>query len=682
MPTPLSIKKRNGRTVPFDKARIANAVFKAARAVGGSDYAEAELVADEVVGLLSIEPDGVVPTVEHVQDLVEKALVERGHARTAKAFILYRDSHARIRDLRDALDGAEKLVDDYLAQSDWRVRENSNMTYSLQGLNNHISSAVVSRFWLNRLYPTEVRQAHDNADLHLHDLGLLSVYCCGWELRDLVVNGFGGVSGKVESRPPKHFRVALGQTVNFFYTMQGEAAGAQAFSNFDTYLAPFIRYDKLNYQEVKQALQEFVFNINVPTRVGFQTPFTNVTLDLNVPKMLANENVVIGGVEQQETLGDFGPEMDMFNEAFAEVMMSGDAKGRIFSFPIPTYNVTKDFDWDSPVSDKIFEMTARYGLPYFSNFINSDMSPEDARSMCCRLRLDNRELRKKGGGLFGANPLTGSIGVVTINLPRIGFLAKEESAFFERLDRLMDVARDSLQIKRTVLEKFTENNLYPYSKHYLRHIKEAYGSYWENHFSTIGLLGMNEALENFLGGGIATPEGRAFAIKVLTHMRDRIAEYQVETGRIYNLEATPGEGTTYRFAKADKAAYPAIKVANEAAWRDRKAAPYYTNSSHLPVGHTDDVYAALDHQDDLQALYTGGTVLHAFLGERMPDARSTKKLVKSIAENYRLPYYTLTPTFSVCPKHGYLSGEHEYCPTCDSEIGYVPKVEVAEVIRA
>ncbi len=677
MTIPVSIKKRDGRVMPFEKQRIANAVFKAARSVGGSNYEEAEKVADAVVSLLSLEEG--IPTVEHVQDLVEKALVERGHARTAKAYILYRDSHSRIRDLRDALGGAERLVDDYLAQSDWRVRENSNMTYSLQGLNNHISSAVVSRYWLNRLYPVKIREAHDNADLHLHDLGLLSVYCCGWELRDLIANGFGGVSGKVESRPPKHFRVALMQVVNFFYTMQGEAAGAQAFSNFDTYLAPFIRYDKLNYTEVKQALQEFIFNINVPTRVGFQTPFTNITLDLNAPKMLAHENVVVGGIEQPETLGEFQPEMDLLNSAFAEVMMAGDAKGRIFSFPIPTYNVTKDFDWDSPVADKIFEMTAKYGLPYFSNFINSDMSPEDARSMCCRLRLDNRELRKKGGGLFGANPLTGSIGVVTINMPRIGFLSREEGEFFERLDGLMDIGRDSLEIKRTVLEKFTEQNLYPYSKHYLRHIKEAYGNYWANHFSTIGLLGMNEAIENFMGGSIATPEGKAFAVKVLSRMRDRIGEYQVETGRIYNLEATPGEGTTFRFAKADKAAFPAIKVANEVAWREKGAAPYYTNSSHLPVGHTDDVFAALDHQDDLQALYTGGTVLHAFLGERMPDARSTKKLVRAIAQNYRLPYYTLTPTFSVCPKHGYLAGEHIYCPTCDNEIGYSSNVEVAEV---
>ncbi len=680
MPTPKNIIKRDGSTVTFDKERIAKAVFKAAKAVGGTDLHEAGKVADEVVKILSQEDS--TPTVEHVQNLVEKTLIERGHAKTAKAYIIYRDQHARIRDLKNAIGEAERLVDDYLSQSDWRVRENSNMGYSLQGLNYHISSSVVSRYWLNRIYPFEIREAHTNADFHMHDLGLLSVYCCGWEIGDLVNNGFGGVGGKVESKPPRHFRVALGQAVNFFYTMQGEAAGAQAFSNFDTYLAPFIRYDALGYKEIKQALQEFVFNINVPTRVGFQTPFTNITLDLTAPHNVAEERVAIGGKEMGETHASFQYEMDLFNIAFAEVMMEGDAKGRIFTFPIPTYNITKDFDWDSQVADKIFEMTAKYGLPYFSNFINSDMKPEDARSMCCRLRLDNRELRKKGGGLFGANPLTGSIGVVTINMPRIGFLSKTESEFFDRLEKLMDLAKESLEIKRRVLEKFTEENLYPYSKHYLRGIKEAYGAYWENHFSTIGLLGMNEALENFLGENIASPNGRTFALKVLDHMRDRIAAYQEQTNHIYNLEATPGEGTTYRFAKADKRIYPAIKVANEKAWEEKNAAPYYTNSTHLPVNYTNDIFQALDLQDELQIKYTGGTVLHGFIGERMPDAQATKKLVKTIAERYRLPYYTITPTFSVCPHHGYLSGEHEYCPVCDEEIGFRPAMVMkAEVTK-
>ncbi|MEM4255081.1 MAG: ribonucleoside triphosphate reductase [Candidatus Norongarragalinales archaeon] len=677
MPVPEKIIKRDGTQVPFNKEKIANAIFKAAKAVGGSDFREARKIADVVVELLAKESE--TPTVEHVQNLVEKTLIERGHAKTAKAYILYRDQHARIRDLKNAVGEAERLVDDYLNQSDWRVRENSNMGYSLQGLNNHISSSIISRYWLNRVYPPEIREAHSNADFHLHDLGLLSVYCCGWELSDLINNGFGGVAGKIESKAPSHFRVALGQVVNFFYTMQGEAAGAQAFSNFDTYLAPFIRYDSLGYREVKQALQEFIFNINVPTRVGFQTPFTNITLDLTVPHNISEEKVVIGGREMAETHADFQYEMDLFNIAFAEVMMKGDAKGRIFTFPIPTYNITRDFDWDSPVSDKIFEMTAKYGLPYFSNFVNSDMKPEDARSMCCRLRLDNRELRKKGGGLFGANPLTGSIGVVTINLPRIGFLSKNETEFFERLDRLADLAKESLEIKRRVLEKFTEENLYPYSKHYLRNIKQAYGAYWENHFSTIGILGMNEALENIMGENIASESGRSLALKTLDHLRARIGEYQEETGHIYNLEATPGEGTTYRFAKSDKKNYPGIKVANEKAWREQKAAPYYTNSTHLPVNYTDDIFLALDLQDELQAKYTGGTVLHGFLGERMPDAQATKKLVRTIAEKYRLPYYTITPTFSVCNKHGYLSGEHEYCPVCDVEIGFTPAMVVKAV---
>lgn len=670
MPVPTQILKRDGRTAAFEKEKIVNAIFKAAQAVGGSDRSAAERIADQIVEELS--KAGGIPTVEGVQNLVEKMLIENGHAKTAKAFILYRDQHARIRDMEGAISEAERTVDDYLSQADWRVRENSNMDYSLQGLNNHISTTIISRYWLNKLYSAEMREAHSNADIHLHDLGFLSVYCCGWDLHDVVSTGFGGVKGKVESKPPKHLRVALGQIVNFFYTLQGESAGAQAFSNFDTYLAPFIRYDNLDYKQVKQALQEFVFNINVPTRVGFQTPFTNVTMDLNPPSTIAGDHVVIGGKEMPETYADFQAEMDVFNSAFADVMMEGDAKGRVFTFPIPTYNVTRDFNWDSAVSDKIFEMTAKYGIPYFSNFINSDMKPEDARSMCCRLRIDNRELRKKGGSFFGANPLTGSIGVVTINLPRIGYLAKGEDEFFTRLDALMDLSKDSLEIKRRVLEKFTEQNLYPYAKHYLRNIKAAYGTYWANHFSTIGILGMNEALENFMGADIGSPEGRAFALKVLDHMRDRISGYQEETGKIYNLEATPGEGTTYRFAKSDKKYFPEIKVANEEAWRARKAAPYYTNSTHLPVNFTDDFFEALDLQDELQTRYTGGTVLHGFIGERMPNVEATKKLVRTIAENYKLPYYTITPTFSVCPKHGYLNGEHEYCPVCDKETGFEP----------
>jgi len=505
-----------------------------------------------------------------------------------------------------------------------------------------------------------VRDAHVNGDLHIHDLSLLSVYCCGWDLKDLLISGFTGVEGKVQSKPPKHFRSALGQIVNFFYTLQGEAAGAQAFSNFDTYLAPFIYYDKLSYKEVKQSLQEFIFNINVPTRVGFQTPFTNITMDLVVPDILADEPVIIGGKPMNRSYKEFQKEMDMLNMAFAEVMMEGDANGRIFTFPIPTYNITKDFDWESPVIDKIMEMTAKYGLPYFSNFVNSDLNPEDARSMCCRLRLDNRELRKRGGGLFGANPLTGSIGVVTINMPRIGYLSNSKEEFFERLGKQMDVARKSLEIKRKVLENMTEMGLYPYSKFYLRDIKKRFGSYWQNHFNTIGLIGMNEALLNFMGVGITSDEGKNFAIEVLDFMRHKLEEYQMESNYLYNLEASPAEGASYRLAKKDKELYKGIIVAGD-------DVPYYTNSTQLPVDFTEDIFTALDLQDELQTKYTGGTVFHGFIGESISDPKVCKELVKKIAYNYRLPYYTITPTFSICDNHGYISGEHFNCPQCGNE---------------
>ncbi|MBP7605372.1 MAG: ribonucleoside triphosphate reductase, partial [Spirochaetes bacterium] len=543
----------------------------------------------------------------------------------------------------------------YLDRSDWRVNENSNMSYSLQGLNNHIASAITAKYWLERLYPPEIRESHVSCDFHLHDLGLLSAYCVGWDLRDLLLRGFGGVPGKVESRPAKHFRSALGQVVNFFYTLQGESAGAQAFANFDTYLAPFIFYDRLTRTEVKQCLQEFVFNMNIPTRVGFQTPFTNVTLDLKVPSTIGDEYVVIGGEIRDRKYREFQEEMDIFNVAFAECLLEGDARNRIFTFPIPTYNITADFDWENPAHARLWEMTAKYGIPYFANFINSDMDPEDARSMCCRLRLDNRELRSRGGGLFGANPLTGSIGVVTINMPRLGYLAKDETEFFERLSYLMDLARDSLEIKRKVLENFTLSNLYPYTRVYLSDIYERNGRFWLNHFSTIGLVGMNETCLNLLGCDISTSEGKEFTIRVLDFMRERIRGYQEETGNLYNLEATPAEGVSYRFAKHDKAAYPDIKSAgsNE---------PYYTNSVHLPVGYTDDIFDALDHQDELQTRFTGGTVVHGFIGEKIDDPQMVKHLVRRIAENYSLPYFTITPTFSICPVHGYIAGAHRFCP--------------------
>jgi ribonucleoside-triphosphate reductase len=552
------------------------------------------------------------------------------------------------------------------------------MSYSLQGLNNFVAASITERYWLNKLYPTEIREAHQNADLHIHDLGFLATYCCGWDLKDLIVRGFGGVAGKITSKPAKHLKALLNQIVNFMYTTQGESAGAQAISSFDTLVAPFVRYDNLTYKQVKQAMQEFVFGMNIPTRVGFQTPFTNLTMDLIASGDLAKENVIIAGQPQKEKYADFQPEMDMINQAFAEVMLEGDAQGRIFSFPIPTYNITKDFDWDNPKLDPVWEMAAKYGIPYFSNFINSDMSPDDARSMCCRLRLDNRELRKRGGGLFGANPLTGSIGVVTLNMPRLGYLAKTEKDYFKRLADLMDLAKESLEIKRKILERYMDMGLYPFSRYYLEDIKKRFTTYWANHFSTIGLLGMNESIKNFLGEkeDITSKKGHEFAIKVMDFMRDRIAGYQEETGNIYNLEATPGEGTTYRFAKRDTEQYQDILVANDYAFRNLGAKPFYTNSTQLPVGFTDDIFEALDLQDGLQTKYTGGTVIHLFVGERIDDLSAVKKLVKTIAEKYKLPYFTLSPTFSICPKHGYLSGEHWYCPKCDDEIGYKPQLEM------
>ena len=664
---PHSVKKRDGNVVKFDPKRILAAIDKAFEAAGENSD-KSKIVLEKVLAKL----DGIrAPDVESIQDLVENSLMELGFTEVAKAYIVYREEHSKLRGIKNAFEDAFKTVDEYLLREDWRVRENSNMDYSLQGLNNHISTSIISRYWLEKLYPKKIRDAHTDGNFHIHDLGMLSVYCCGWELGDLLESGFMGVVGKVQSGPPKHLRTAMGQIVNYFYTMQGESAGAQAFSNFDTYLAPFIRQDSLSYKDVKQAMQEFVFNVNVPTRVGFQTPFTNITMDLTPSPLLANDPIIIGGERQKDVYGDFQKEMDMLNTAFCEVMSNGDAKGRVFTFPIPTYNITKEFEWDSEVSGKIFDMTSKYGIPYFSNFINSDMKPEDARSMCCRLRLDNRELYKKGGSFFGANPLTGSVGVVTINLPRIGFQSKSENQYFERLDALLELSKESLEIKRRVLEKLTEGGLYPYAKFYLRSINKARGAYWANHFSTIGILGMNESLINFLGGNIASVDGQKFALKVMDYMRKRIIEFQEETGNIYNLEATPGEGTAYRFAKHDRKLYPEIVVANQGVSK-KGAAPFYTNSTHLPVNYTQDVFEALDHQDAFQTRYTGGTVFHAFLGERLYDPENTGKLVKKIAENYKLPYYTLTPTFSICPKHGYLNGEHEFCNICDREIGYIP----------
>jgi len=663
---PKRIQKRDGRIVEFESPKITDVIFKAGQAAGEFGGKEAERLSNSVIRkIFDLGFNGKVIGVEKVQDIVEEMLMKDEHYKTAKAYILYRELHRRARDL-EALVDVNKLINGYLERMDWRVRENANMAYSLQGLNIYASTAVSAKYWLNQLYDLDARQAHESGDLHIHDLYLLAPYCCGWDLKDFLLKGFGGVQGKIESRPPKHFKTALGQLVNFLYTLQGEAAGAEAISNFDTLLAPFIRFDNLNYKEVKQGLQEFLFNMNVPTRVGFQTPFTNITLDLKVPSYMQKEPVIVNGKLQESTYGEFQDEMDMFNRAFAELMMEGDASGRVFTFPIPTYNISKDFNWDNPVLDPVWEMTAKYGIPYFANFINSDMKPEDARSMCCRLRLDNRELKKRGGGYFGANPLTGSIGVVTINLPRLAYHAKNIKDFWSQLDNLMQIARRSLVTKRQILEKFTETGLYPYSQLLLFNVKERLGSYWYNHFSTIGVCGGNEAALNLLGCNLNTEEGKSFILEVLDFMNDKLRLFQAEDEQLYNLEATPAEGTAFRLAKLDKEAFPDILVANETAYREG-AAPFYTNSTQLPVGFTDDLFEALELQDKLQCCYTGGTVLHSFLGERLPSGEAAKNLVRKIALNYQLPYFTLTPTFSICMEHGYLAGEHPKCPNCNRE---------------
>ena len=660
-----AITKRDGTKAPFDAEKITYAVFRALRAVGKPDRGKAATLCGDVLARLHELSGQNDPTVEEVQDLVEKALFSAGEFEAAKAYIIYRHQHRTLRDAREIFSNVD-LVDGYLNLEDWRVKESANSSWSLQGLNQHISTIVSSQYWLNRIYPPEISEAHTTGAMHVHDLGFLSVYCVGWDLEDLLLSGFTGVSGHASSKPARHLRSALGQIVNFFYTMQGEAAGAQAFSNFDTLLAPFIRYDGLDYDGVRQCLQEFFFNMNVPTRVGFQTPFTNVTLDLTVPSTHRDTAVIIGGEAMEATYGEFQQEMDLFNRAFADVMTRGDASGAVFSFPIPTYNITPDFDWENPVYEGIWEMAARYGIPYFSNFVNSSLSPDDVRSMCCRLRLDKRELQKKGGGLFGSNPLTGSVGVVTMNLPRIGYEARSEEEFYQRLAHTMELARESLEIKRKVIERLTLEGLYPYSKFYLRHLYGKSGRYWDNHFSTIGITGMNECCLNFLGCTIADPEGQAFAVRVMDFMRSKLEAFQEETGHIYNLEATPAESTAYRLARIDKKRFPDLITANEDAVREG-AEPYYTNSTQLPVGHTDDLFEALRLQDDLQSRYTGGTVFHTFVGESEIPALSVKELVRTVTANFTLPYITLSPTFSICPAHGYRAGEHEFCPECAAE---------------
>ena len=671
-----TVRKRDQRLEAFDAAKITSAILKAGRAAGEFDQAEARRLTIRVLTTAQVMFDGP-PAVEELQDLVEEVLLASPYKKTAKGYILYRDQHARIREMVAKAD--LDLIENYLERLDWKVQENSNMSYSLQGLNNYISSEVSKTYWLNKIYTPDVRQAHQKGDLHIHDLGLLSVYCVGWDLQDLLRTGFRGAPGKAESSPAKHFRSALGQVVNFFYTLQGEAAGAQAFSSFDTLLAPFIRYDRLAYREVKQALQEFVFNLNVATRVGFQTPFTNLTMDIQPPTALRDQPVIIGGTQQDDTYNDFQEEMDMLNQAFLEVMSEGDAKGRVFTFPIPTYNITKEFDWEAPGLECLWEVTAKYGLPYFSNFVNSDLSPDDARSMCCRLRLDTRHLEKRGGGLFGANPLTGSIGVVTINMAALGYQAENEKDFFQRLDTLMEIARTSLETKRKVLEQFTAKGLYPYTSFYLRDVKKRFDNFWENHFSTIGLIGGNEACLNLLGCDIGSDSGRSFAGRILDHMRATLTRFQEESGNHYNLEATPAEGTGFRLASIDTKRFPDMQSTLIC---PDSGTPIYSNSTQLPVNYTDDIFEALDLQDELQTKYTGGTVVHSFLGEAAADPTAVRSFVKTVCDNYHLPYFTVTPSFSICPTHGYLLGEIETCPTCGDNtevysrvVGYMRPVD-------
>ncbi len=653
------VLKRDGRVVPFDQNKITEAVHKAIVATNQGDGEASKKVSDKVISLINRRfKKGEVPTIEQIQDIVEEALMLEDLVETAKAYILYREQRRAIRESAKAADDSSEKVDSYLKEIDWQVKENANMTFSLQGLNQYVGAYISKKYWLNKIYPKEIRDAAANEDFHIHNLELLAPYCAGWDLYDFLVKGFGGVNGKLEAKPPKHFRTALGQLVNVLFTLQGETAGANAVSNFDTLLAPFIRYDNLNYKQVKQAMQEFLYNCMVPTRVGFQTPFLNVSLDIKPPSHLAKQPVIVGGEAQKETYGEFQEEMNMFIKAFYEGLMEGDASGRPFTFPIPTVSVGKDFDWENPNLDSMWDATAKYGINYFSNFIHSDMSPDDARSMCCRLRLDNRELYKRGGGLFGSSPKTGSIGVVTIDLPRIGHTSKTKTDFFNRLGHLMELAKESLEIKRKALDDFMEKGLYPYSRHYLQDVKTLRNSYFGNHFSTIGIMGMNEALLNFLDEDVTTERGRKFAIEILDFMREKMIKFQEETGNLFNLEATPGEGTSYRQARTDREKFPDIITAGT------KEVPFYTNSSQLPVGFTDDVFEALTLQNDLQTKYTGGTVLHIFLGEKITDAKMAKNLVKKIFEKYSLPYITLTPTFSICPTHGYLSGEHFECPQC------------------
>lgn len=648
---PQQLCKRDGSIAAFDLGKIRQAIIAAGEASGEFDEAQAGDLAEAVLVRLLDLPN---IDVEQVQDRVERVLMEAGFYQTARAYIVYRERHGRLRRDRKALVDVAASMNEYLSREDWRVRANANQGYSLGGLILNVSGKVTANYWLDEVYSAEIGQAHREADLHIHDLDMLAGYCAGWSLRSLLNEGFNGIPGRVEAGPPKHLSSALGQMVNFLGTLQNEWAGAQAFSSFDTYLAPYVRKDNLGFAEVRQAVQEFIYNLNVPSRWGTQTPFTNLTFDWVCPEDLREQIPYIGGVEMPFAYGELQAEMELINRAYIEVMQAGDSMGRVFTFPIPTYNITHDFPWDSENADRLFEMTARYGLPYFQNFLNSDMQPNQVRSMCCRLQLDVRELLKRGGGLFGSAEQTGSLGVVTINCARLGYLFKGDTqGLLKRLDQLMELAMESLEVKRKVIQHHMDAGLYPYTKRYLGTLR--------NHFSTIGLNGMHEMLRNFTGDeeGMHTPKGREFALLLLDHVRATLVRFQEETGQMYNLEATPAEGTTYRFAKEDCKRYPDILQSGSL------EAPYYTNSSQLPVGFTDDPFEALELQDELQCKYTGGTVLHLYMAERISSIQACKQLVRNALSRFRLPYLTITPTFSICPVHGYLDGEHEFCPKCD-----------------
>lgn len=656
-PLPQRIIKRDGADVPFDANRITVALTKAGRATGDFGEDEAQLLTQRTLKVLRHRFVGAPPTVEQVQDVVEQMLVDANHTKTFRAYATYRDQRHRLRQDRRTLVDVASSVEEYVDRADWRVQANANQGYSLGGLILNVSGKVTANYWLSHVYSPEIGQAHRDADYHIHDLDMLCGYCAGWSLRQLLYEGFNGIAGKPEADPPKHFSTALGQMVNFLGTLQNEWAGAQAFSSFDTYLAPYVRNDRLSYDQVRQNMQEFIYNLNVPSRWGTQTPFTNLTFDWVCPEDLREQVPVIAGREMPFTYGELQVEMDMLNRAYIEVMTAGDRRGRVFTFPIPTYNITSDFPWESENAERLFAMTAKYGLPYFQNFLNSDLSPNMVRSMCCRLQLDLRELLKRGNGLFGSAEQTGSIGVVTINCARLGYLFKgDEKGLLARLDYLADMAKDSLEIKRKVVQRLMDDGLFPYTRRYLGKLR--------NHFSTIGVNGINEMVRNFTDDkdDITTEFGHALALRLLDHLRERMKGYQEETGSLYNLEATPAEGTTYRFAREDKKRYPDILQAGT------EEHPYYTNSSQLPVGYTDDPFEALNCQDDLQIRYTGGTVLHLYMQEQISSPEACRKLVKTALTNYRLPYLTVTPTFSICPKHGYLSGEHEFCPVCDEEL--------------